>query len=146
MLAQIEYPTYELIELAKQARGDIHAIEGVFFWIAIPLALLPPVPLKWKWIWIRTLVITVVVWIATMEFRIAFEVPWNRAVMNIEQRDPGYDGVGGNAALLLFGWVLPFIQCIVTLSLARVGLNSLRARRNRKAEQDADDQAAAAVK
>src|SRR6187455_1904630 len=108
MLADAEFPTYELLKIAQLARDHIHSIEGVLSWIAVPLALLPPIPIKWRWIWVRTIVITLVVWIVLMNFRIAYEVPWNRIVLDIEKRDWGYDGVGGNAALLLIGWTFPF--------------------------------------
>ena len=119
MLADAEFPTYELLKIAQLARDHIHSIEGVLSWIAVPLALLPPIPIKWRWIWVRTIVITLVVWIVLMNFRIAYEVPWNRIVLDIEKRDWGYDGVGGNAALLLIGWTFPFFQCLVTLCVAR---------------------------
>ena len=140
MLADIEYPTYELLDIAKLAREHIHSIEGVLFWLAIPLALLPPIPTKWKWIWIRAAVITLVLWIVLMDFRIAYEVPWNRIVMDIEKRDPGYDGVGGNAALLLVGWIFPFVQCFVTLCVSRFILIRIGRRKTKRTEQVADDQ------
>ena len=138
MLADMEYPTYDLLEIAKRARDHIHSIEGVLFWLAIPLALLPPIPIRWKWVWIRTVVITLVVWIALMDFRIVYEVPWNRIVMDIEKRDLGYDGVGGNAALLLVGWIFPFVQCLLTLCLTRFILIRFGNRSKPNTEQSAD--------
>lgn len=134
----MEYPTYDLLEIAKRARDHIHSIEGVLFWLAIPLALLPPIPIRWKWVWIRTVVVTLVVWIVLMDFRSNYEVPWNRIVMDIEKRDWGYDGVGGNAALLLVGWIFPFIQCLLTLSLTRFILICFGNRSKPNAEQSAD--------
>lgn len=138
MLADMEYPTYDLLEIAKRARDHIHSIEGILFWLAIPLALLPPIPIRWKWVWIRTVVVTLVVWIALMDFRIAYEVPWNRIVMDIEKRDWGYDGVGGNAALLLVGWIFPFVQCLLTLCLTRIILIRFGNRSKPNTEQSAD--------
>ena len=139
MLTDIQYPTYELLDIAKLAREHIHSIEGLLFWIAIPLALLPPIPIKWKWIWIRTAVITLVVWIVLMDFRIAYEVPWNRIVMDIEKRDFGYDGVGGNAALLLVGWIFPFVQCVGTLCVTRIILIRIGRRRKPTTESGPRD-------
>ncbi len=134
MLAAIEYPTYELLEIARRARDNIHSIEGVLFWVAVPLALLPPIPIRWKSIWIRTIFITLFVWIVLMGFRIAYEVPWNRMVMDIEKRDFEYDGCGGNAALLMIGWTFPFFQCIITLCLTRFILVRIGNRRKKSAE------------
>jgi hypothetical protein len=115
-----EFPTYELREIAQLARDHIHSIERILFWIAVPLALLPPIPIKWKWIFTRAIVITLVVWIVLMNFRIEYEVPWNRIVLDIEKSDDLYDGVGGNAALLFIGWIFPFFQSVVTLCVARL--------------------------
>ncbi|MBN8418001.1 MAG: hypothetical protein J0L73_03720 [Verrucomicrobia bacterium] len=119
ILADAEFPSHELLEVARLARSHVHAIGSVLIWIAIPLALIPPVPTSWRWIWMRTVVITVAVWLALMDFRIAYEVPWNRTVMDIEKRDWGYDGVGGNVALLFFGWGFPFFEAFITLCLTR---------------------------
>lgn len=119
MLANIQYPTYEALEVALRSQSHIHSIESQLFWIAIPLALLPPIPLTWKQIWIRTLFITLLVWITLMNFRIVYEIPWNRIVMDIEKRNPEYDGVGGNVALLVLGWIFPFLQCLATLCVTR---------------------------
>ena len=137
-MTEIEYPIYELLEIAKHARDDIRSIESVLLWIAIPLALLPPIPITRTWTWIRVLVITAVVWIALINFRIAFNVPWNRIVMDIEKRNPGYDGVGGNAALLLMGWIVPFIESVATLCVAGIVLKWIDARRKRTTEQVVD--------
>ena len=123
ILADAEFPNHGLLEVAQLARSHVHAIEGVLMWIAIPLALIPPVPTSWRWIWIRTFVITVAVWLVLMDFRIAYEVPWNRTVLDIEKRDWDYDGVGGNAALLLFGWAFPFFEALITLCLTRFVLS-----------------------
>lgn len=123
ILADAEFPNHGLLEVAQLARSHIHAIQSVLMWIAIPLALIPPVPTSWRWIWIRTFVITVAVWLVLMDFRIAYEVPWNRTVLDIEKRDWDYDGVGGNAALLLLGWVFPFFEALITLCLTRFVLS-----------------------
>ena len=129
MLADADFPIHELLEVAQRARSHIHALEGVLIWMAVPLALLPPIPIAWRWIWIRTFVITVVIWISLLGFRIAYEVPWNRTVLDIEKRDWGYDGVGGNAALLMLGWLFPFLQCLITLCLTRLVLSRFGSRK-----------------
>jgi len=129
MLAEIH--AHDLHEVAELARDNIHAIEGILMWIAIPLALLPPIPTAWKWIWIRTLVITVIAWMTLLNFRIAYEIPWNRIVIDIEMQDSGYDGVGGNVALLLVGWVFPLTQCLITLCLTRFVFMKLAVRGGR---------------
>ncbi len=127
IIADFQFPTYEALELATQARTDIHTLETVLFWAAIPLALIPPLSLKWKWIVLRSIVITVALWVSMVLFRVEFEVPWNRIVFDLEQTNEMYDGVGGNAALLLLGWVFPFIQSLGTLCILRFSV-SLRAR------------------
>jgi hypothetical protein len=93
--------------MAQLAREHIHPIGDVFLWIAVPIALLPPIPTKWRWIWLRTIVITLAIWITLINFRIAYEVPWNEIVSDLENPNSDYDGVGGNAALLVFAWMLP---------------------------------------
>lgn len=115
----MEYLRQDVLEVARLASKDIHKLEGVLFWVAIPLALIPPVPRSWGWIGVRTLVITVAVWYFSMRYRIVFEVPWNSRVLDIEDPNNGYDGVGGNAGLLLFGWIFPFFECLGTLIVCR---------------------------
>ena len=135
MLSEMEYPIYELVEIAKHARDDIRSIESILLWIAIPLALLPPIPVTAKWTWIRIILITAFVWFAWMTFRTTFNVPWNRIVMDIEKRNPGYDGVGGNAALLLMGWAVPFVECVTALCVAGIVRKLIGAIRRRNTEQ-----------
>lgn len=115
----MEYPHLDALEIAKLARNDIHKLEDVLVWIAIPLALIPPVPKSWRWIGLRTLVITVLVWYVSIRYRIVFEVPWNPMVIHMQDPNSGYDGVGGNAALLLLGWIPPFFECLGTLIVCR---------------------------
>ena len=122
MLADIDFPQYELLDLAKLARAHIHSIQEGLFWLAVPLALIPPIPVKWAWIWLRTAAVTLFVWITLMDFRMMYEVRWVGIVLNIEKSDAGYDGVGGNVALLVFGWVFPFLQCLGTLVFMRLFL------------------------
>src|SRR5688500_7210085 len=91
--ANFQFPTYEVIELARRAQSDFQAIWHILFWLAIPLSLIPPVPLVRSWIYIRCCVVTVTIWMALLAFHIAFHVPWHRTVLDIEKRDLQYDGV-----------------------------------------------------
>jgi hypothetical protein len=70
-----------------------------------------------------------------VNFRIEYEVPWNEIVADIEDRNNDYDGVGGNVATLCFGWIFPFVQCIGTLTFARVILIQLGRHRIKTTEQ-----------
>lgn len=137
-LADIPFPSYELLELAKRAQRDIHAIESVLIWSAIPLALLPPIPIAWRWVLLRMLVITLGVWGLLIAFRITYEVPWNKIVLNIEQRENGYDGVGGNAVLVLLGWLVPLFESFFTLCVARGILLILKFRKTSSATEVAN--------
>lgn len=142
MLDDAVYPTYELLEIAQLARHHIHSIEGVLIWVAIPLALLPPIPIAWRWIWIRTIVITLVVWEILIDFRGAYEVPWNKIVSDLEKWDLPYDGEGGSVALFLVGWVFPFFECIITLSVTRFILMRIGRRRKTRPDRAATEQPA----
>lgn len=129
----------ETVDLAIRAKEDIHAIGRVLFWSVIPLALLPPVSLKWKWIFIRCLIITLVVWQAYLHYHTEFEVPWNTIVFDLQDEQSSYDGVGGNAALLFLGWIPPPFMSLGSLSFLKL-ITSLAIRR-RHATKDVTNEA-----
>ena len=51
-------------------------------------------------------------WILQMFYRDAIEVPINMA-RAAARGDLMYDGVGGSAAIMLMGWVMPLLSCTV---------------------------------
>ncbi|WP_265595798.1 hypothetical protein [Verrucomicrobium sp. BvORR106] len=126
----MDYPTHTLLQVAEQARSDVNEITGYVYLCAIVLALVPPIPLTWKGIFWRTVFVTVVVWNMLSVFR-GYEVHWARTILDIEQRNPSYDGVGGNVGIMLFGWIIPFIECfgvLLLVKLATLALQKLRSK------------------
>lgn len=77
---------------------------------------------------------TLIMWPLMLGHRIAIEVPYNMARTD----DPMYDGVGGNAAILMFGWLMALIFQVPHVVLRL--LIGFLAKRQRKGEQDAVDQ------
>lgn len=135
------YSNYDLLEIARRALDSIHFTGELLLWIAVPLALIPPVPLRWGWIWTRVFVITVVVWCLILGYHTEYYVPWNRIVLDIEQRDPTYDGVGATAAWLIAGWTVPFIQSLATLGFARfILLQIAKLRKSQKESSESENQ------
>jgi hypothetical protein len=115
----MEYPPQDALEVAKLASKDIRDLQDILLWIAIPLALIPPVPRSWRWIALRTFVITVAVWFISMHYNIVFGVPWRSMVLDMQDPNSSYDGVGSNVGLLFLGWVPPFFECLGTLIVCR---------------------------
>ena len=134
-MSEIEYPIHQLLEVAKHARDDIRSIECVLLWVAIPLTLLPPIPVTARLTWIRIILITAVVWFALIYFRISCSEPATQIVMDIEKKNPGYDGVGGNAALILMGWIVPFLESVTALCVAGIVRNLINAIQKKNTEQ-----------
>lgn len=121
----MDYPTHTLLQVAEWAKRDVNELIGYAYLSAVVLALVPPIPLTWKGIFWRAVLVTVVVWYALNVFR-NYEVRWARVVLDIKRENPGYDGVGGNVGVMLFGWVAPFVQCFGVLTLIKLATLAIR--------------------
>ncbi|WP_050029305.1 hypothetical protein [Verrucomicrobium sp. BvORR034] len=121
----MDYPTHTLLQVAEQAKSDVSQITGYVYLCAIVMALVPPIPLTWKGIFWRTIYVTVVVWNALGVFR-GYEDHWARTIFDIKRENPGYDGVGGNVGVMLFGWVAPFVECLGVLTLIKLATLAIR--------------------
>jgi hypothetical protein len=114
-----EFPTYTILQVAEWARRDVNELIGCVYLCGFVLALIPPVPLTWKGIFWRTAFVTLVVWYSLNTFRV-FEVRWASIVSDLKRVDSNYDGVGGNVAVLVLGWIFPFVQCFGVLALIKL--------------------------
>jgi len=134
LFADYQSPEYEVLELARRALADIRWIEGALLWAAIPLSLLPPIPTGGRWIVLRMLVVTAVIWISVLCFRIRFDIPWYQIVLDAERRNEMHDGVGGNAVWLMVGWIVPLAQSLFTLYTFQLVVRFVRWTRQGKTE------------
>jgi len=73
-------------------------------------------------------------WPLMLAHRIAIEVPYNMARTD----DPMYDGVGGNAAILLMGWLIALIFQLPHVVIRLIA--DLIAKKKSKGEQDGGGQ------
>lgn len=121
----MDYQTYKLLKVAEQAQSDVNGLIGYLQFSAVVLALVPPIPRTWNGIFWRTVFVTLVIWNAVGKFR-GYEVRWTRTIYDIEQKNPGYDGVGGNAGVFLFGWIIPFLQCLGVLLFIKLATLTIR--------------------
>ena len=90
----------------------IYMISGLFIYAGVPFwfILAPVFSKRFSFIPVRSigsgiLLSTLAMWPLMLVHRIAIEVPYNMARTD----DPAYDGVGGNAAILLMGWLSALI-------------------------------------
>ncbi len=111
--------------------ADRDIVVGVIgFVIAIPMAPLLALALKRSRLfatatWKAPITIAVVVsWVLQIAFRTAIELPLNLEKAKV-RGDLMYDGVGGNVAVLMAGWLEPLILC-----LALVGVIHLFRKKN----------------
>jgi|GEM_PF-1327902 len=61
---------------------------------------------------LRALLAVMLSWFLIVEFRMFFSLPALREMARL-RNDHDYDGVGGNAAVLVGGWILPSIITII---------------------------------
>lgn len=115
----MDYPTYTILQVAEWAQRDLNELITCVYLCGFVLALIPPVPLTWKGIFGRTTFVTVVVWYTLNSFRV-FQVRWASIVLDLKRVDSNYDGVGGNVAVLVLGWISPFVQCLGVLALIKL--------------------------
>ena len=109
-----------LYSTAKRALELSHAIKGVLLWIAVPAALLPPIPTQWKWILTRTAIITAGVWIFYYQIRMHFELAWELTVLDMDEPGNMYDGQLGNIFATFLGWAPPLLECLIVFSLTQL--------------------------
>ena len=122
----------------------VYTISSLIIYVGIPFwfILAPILSKRYSFIPARKvakgiLLSTLIMWPLMLGHRISIEVPYNMARTD----DPMYDGVGGNAAILMVGWLVALI-----LQMPHVALRliiDLIAKKNRKGEQGADDQLSA---
>ncbi len=101
-----------MIETYIETDTIIYAVSWVFIYIGIPFWFIvaPVLSKKYKFIPNRKLgqgilTCTLIMWPIMLMHRTNIEVPYNMA----RTEDPMYDGVGGNAVLLIFGWLMALI-------------------------------------
>jgi hypothetical protein len=78
---------------------------------------------------LRAFLAVMVTWFLAITFRGHFSLPALRATARL-RNDPDYDGIGGNAAVLLGGWIFPLF---VTVIMAVVQQRRLVAQRSQNA-------------
>ena len=64
---------------------------------------------------IRTLLAVLISWFLILVFRMHFSLPALREMARLRNDD--FDGIGGNAALLVGGWILPAIITIIMVAV-----------------------------
>ena len=82
---------------------------------------------------------TLIMWPLMLGHRISIEVPYNMARTD----DPMYDGVGGNAAILMTGWLLALIFQLPHVVLRLIV--DLVAKKKRNGESDGAGQTATSL-
>ena len=70
--------------------------------------------------WAMPVVIAVLIsWLLQVFYRIRVELPLN--IQRAEAKgDFEYDGVGGNVAILMTGWLYPLIACLIVIGVSKV--------------------------
>jgi hypothetical protein len=64
-------------------------------------------------------------WLLQIFYRIKVEMPVN--LERAESRgDFEYDGVGGNVAVLMAGWLYPLVACLIVIGVSKIKLKPNR--------------------
>lgn len=121
----------------------IYTISWLFIYAGVPFWFILSPVLSTKYSFIRSrsigkgiLLSTIAMWPLMLVHRISIEVPYNMARTD----DPMYDGVGGNAAILVMGWLVALIFQLPHIAL-RV-IVDLITKKKSKGEQDGGGQPA----
>jgi len=98
-------------------------ITGVFVILVLPPLIAYSVRKRRKpesRFWPMPIVIAVVIsWLFRIFYRIRVELPLN--IQNARSSgDIEYDGVGGNVAVLMMGWVEPLIACLIFVGILKI--------------------------
>ncbi len=75
---------------------------------------------------LRAFLAVLLSWFLTIAFRMHFSLPALRAMARL-RNDNDYDGIGGNAAVFVGGWILPLIITVIMVIVEQsrlVGRNS----------------------
>lgn len=103
-------------------------IGTVFIQSGLPclLVLLPAKVAQVRLGFLRVSLITLCCWLLANAYRMSVELPVNFARARA-RGDETYDGVGGNAVMLVAGWIVPFSVSLLTWAVV-TGVKRVRSR------------------